>query len=115
MPVGDANVRRFFEDQGYEVVHLVGLKSPSPMLIAHEPPQRLKQAAIDVSEGVDAIIQCGTNLAFAKVAALADFFLQKPVLAFNNATSSPPLRPMVIKRQLAARAATLRQNFLPTH
>src|SRR3546814_5858672 len=50
MPVGDANVRRFFEDQGYEVVHLVGLKSPSPMLIAHETPQRLKQAAIDVSE-----------------------------------------------------------------
>src|SRR3546814_18130479 len=74
MPVGDANVRRFFEDQGYEVVHLVGLKSPSPMLIAHETPQRLKQAAIDVSEGVDPITQCGTNMAFAKTAAMAAFW-----------------------------------------
>ena len=47
MPVGDANVRKFFEDQGYEVVHVKGLKSPSPMLIAHETPQTLKRTAID--------------------------------------------------------------------
>lgn len=100
MPVGDANVRRFFEDQGYEVVHLVGLKSPSPMMIAHESRQTLKQAAIAVSDGVDAIIQCGTNLAFAQVAAAAEFWLEKPVIAINTATYWHALRSMGITDQM---------------
>lgn len=100
MPVGDANVRQFFEDQGYEVVNLVGLKSPSPMLIAHESEQKLKRAAIEVSESVDAIIQCGTNLAFARVAAIAEFWLEKPVIAINTATYWHALRSMGITDQI---------------
>lgn len=96
MPVGDNNVRKFFEDQGYEVVNLVGLKSPSPMLIAHESKQKLKRAAIEVAEGVDAVIQCGTNLAFAEVAAIAEFWLEKPVIAINTATYWHALRSMGI-------------------
>src|SRR3546814_16709814 len=114
MPVGDANVRRFFEDQGYEVVHLVGLKSPSPMLIAHETPQRLKQAAIDVSEGVDAIIQCGTNLAFAKVAAMVEFWLEKPVIALNTANYWHALRTMGIKDQFEGFGAVLSGDLTRT-
>ena len=94
MPVADLQVRGFFEDIGYEVVHLHGLKSPSPMMIAHEQPQTLKRAAIAVGEGVDAIVQCGTNLAFAKVAALAEFWLEKPVIAINTATYWHALRSM---------------------
>lgn len=100
MPVGDNNVRKFFEDQGYEVVNLVGLKSPSPMLIAHESKQKLKRAAIEVSEGVDAIIQCGTNLAFGEVAAAAEFWLEKPVIAINTATYWHALRSMGINDQM---------------
>ena len=96
MPVGDANVRKYFEDIGYEVVHLKGLQSPSPMMIAHETPQTLKQATIEVAEGVDAVIQCGTNLAFAKVAAMAEFWLEKPVIAINTATYWHSLRSMGI-------------------
>ncbi len=96
MPVGDANVRKFFEDQGFEVVNLVGLQSPSPMMIAHETKQTLKRAAIEVSEGVDAVIQCGTNLAFAEVAAIAEFWLEKPVIAINTATYWHALRSMGI-------------------
>ncbi|WP_375383257.1 arylmalonate decarboxylase [uncultured Sphingomonas sp.] len=100
MPVGDRNVRKFFEDQGYEVVHLVGLKSPSPMLIAHESKQVLKRAATAVSDGVDAIIQAGTNLAFAHVAAAAEFWLEKPVIAINTATYWHALRTMGIADQI---------------
>ena len=100
MPVGDNNVRKFFEDQGYDVVHLVGLKSPSPMMIAHESPQVLRDAAIAVSDGVDAIIQAGTNLAFAKVAAIAEFWLGKPVIAINTATYWHALRTMGIHDQM---------------
>ena len=100
MPVGDRNVRKFFEDQGYEVVHLVGLKSPSPMLIAHESKQVLRDAAIAVAGGVDAIIQAGTNLAFAEVAAMAEFWLGKPVIAINTATYWHALRSMGIMDQM---------------
>jgi maleate isomerase len=99
MPIGDRNVQKFFEDQGYEVVNLVGLKSPSPMLIAHESRQTLKRAAIEVSQGVDAIIQAGTNLAFAHVAAAAEFWLEKPVIAINTATYWHALRTMGISDQ----------------
>ena len=110
MPVGDANVRKYFEDEGYEVVHLLGLKSPSPMLIAHESKQTLKRAAIAVSEGVDAIIQCGTNLAFAEVAAAAEFWLEKPVIAINTATYWHALRSMGIKDQKTGFGALLAEH-----
>lgn len=99
-PVGDANVKRFFEDQGYEVVHILGLKSPSPMKIAHESRQTLKRAAIAVNDGVDAIIQAGTNLAFAEVAAMAEFWLEKPVIAINTATYWHALRSIGINDQM---------------
>ena len=96
MPVGDTQVRRFFEDLGYEVVALKGLKSPSPMMIAHESKQTLKRAAQEVSEGADAVVQCGTNLAFAEVATIAEFWLEKPVIAINTATYWHALRSMGI-------------------
>lgn len=100
MPVGDNQVRKFFEDQGYEVTQVLGLKSPSPMLIAHETPQTLKRAAEEVAEGADAVVQCGTNLAFAKVAAIAEFWLEKPVVAINTATYWHALRSMGIQDKI---------------
>ncbi len=110
MPVGDRNVQKFFEDQGYEVVNLVGLKSSSPMMIAHESKKVLKDAAIAVSEGVDAIIQAGTNLAFAEVAAIAEFWLEKPVIAINTATYWHALRSMGMMDQMNG-FGTLLSNY----
>jgi maleate isomerase len=87
MPVGDNQVRRYFEDCGYEVVALEGLKCASPRLIAHVSETDLKRAVERVNgRDVDAIVQCGTNLAFARVAAFAEFWLEKPVIAINTAT-----------------------------
>jgi maleate isomerase len=100
MSVADTQVRRYFTDVGYEVVHLKGLRSLSPMLIAHETPETLKRAAEEVSSGVDAIVQCGTNLAFAAVAARAEFWLEKPVIAINTATYWHALRSMGINDKL---------------
>ena len=108
-PVGDANVKKFFDDQGYEVVHIEGLKSPSPMMIAHEDKQKLKRTAIAVSEGVDAIIQAGTNLAFAEVAAMAEFWLEKPVIAINTATYWHALRSMGLNDPMDGFGALLRR------
>jgi maleate isomerase len=98
MPVGDRQVRRFFSDCGFEVVNLLGLKCKGPMVIAHESKQTLRDAIIKVNRGkVDAIVQVGTNLAMAEVAAMAEFWLDKPVIAINTATYWYALRKYGIK------------------
>ena len=87
MPVGDKQVIKFFTDCGYEVVHLKGLKCPSPMQIAHVSEQELRDCINEVNdESVEAIVQVGTNLAMARVAGIAEFWLDKPVIAINTAT-----------------------------
>jgi maleate isomerase len=87
MPVADAQVRRFFADCGFEVVRLKGLKCASPVLIAHVGERELREAICEVAgPEVEAIVQVGTNLAMARLAAIAEFWLDKPVLAINAAT-----------------------------
>ncbi len=87
MPVGDKQVQRFFNDCGYDVVNIKGLKCQSPVLIAHVSEQQLRDAIIELNTAdVDAIVQVGTNLAMARLAPLAEFWLDKPVLAINTAT-----------------------------
>ena len=64
MPSGDAQVRRAFSDNGLEVVNLLGLKCNSPLLMAHESPERLRRAVREVDDSsVELILQVGTNLA----------------------------------------------------
>jgi maleate isomerase len=98
MPAGDRQVRRFFTECGYRVVNLLGLKCRSPTLIAHESKQTLRDAILRVNRGsVDAVVQVGTNLAMAEVAASAEFWLAKPVIAINTATYWYALRDYGIK------------------
>ncbi|MGQ0544813.1 MAG: maleate cis-trans isomerase family protein [Betaproteobacteria bacterium] len=98
MPAGDRQVLRFFSDCGYEVVKLLGLKCASPVLIAHVTPARLRAAIARVNRGgVDAIVQVGTNLACAALAARAERELGKPVIAINAATYWYALRQYGIK------------------
>ena len=98
MPVGDRQVHRFFTDCGYKVVNLLGLKCDSPMTIAHVSKKRLRDAIQQVNKGkVDAVVQVGTNLAMAEVAAMAEFWLDKPVIAINTATYWYALRRNGIK------------------
>jgi maleate isomerase len=87
MPVADTQVRRFLVDCGFEVMRLTGLKCSSPVLIAHVGERELRKAIYEVDgPEVEAIIQVGTNLAMARLAAIAEFWLDKPVLAINTAT-----------------------------
>lgn len=86
-PVGDENVIKYFTDCGFEVVRHKGLKCKSPMLIAHESEDTLRQALIELDgDDVDALIQVGTNLAMARLAGEEEKRLQKPVMAINTAT-----------------------------
>jgi maleate isomerase len=87
MPVADEQVRRFFTDCGYEIVTLLGLKGASPVLYAHVQEAELRDAILAVDgPQVDAVVQVGTNLAMARLAATAEFWLKKPVIAINTAT-----------------------------
>jgi len=87
MPVGDKNVIKFFEDCGFRVAALKGLKCKSPVLIAHVSEKELRDAIIEVNTpDVQAIVQVGTNLAMARLAGIAEFWLDKPVIAINTAT-----------------------------
>ena len=101
MPVGDVQVRRFFGECGFDVSALIGLKCPSPTLIAHVTPDRLLSAIHELdATGVDAIVQVGTNLAMAKVAAVAEAALGKPVVAINTATYWHALRTNGLKDKM---------------
>jgi len=87
MPIADKQVLRFFGDCGYEVVKIKGLCCPSPMQIAHVSEKQLRDAIIEINDpSVDAIVQTGTNLAMARLAGIAEFWLDKPVIAINTAT-----------------------------
>jgi maleate isomerase len=101
MPSGDAQVRRAYTDNGFEVVNLLGLKSNSPLLMAHESPERLRRAVREVDDpSVELIMQVGTNLAFAKVAGEAEQWLGKPVLAVNTCTYWHALRTLGIEDRI---------------
>jgi maleate isomerase len=55
------------------------------VLIAHVGARELRDAINEVNgPDVDAIMQVGTNLAMARLAGIAEFWLGKPVLAINT-------------------------------
>jgi maleate isomerase len=86
-PVGDKNVKKFFEDCGFEVVTIKGLKCESPAKIAQVKEDQLRDALVELNtHNVDALIQVGTNLAMARLAGEAEKWLRKPVIAINTAT-----------------------------
>jgi len=85
--IGDRNVVRFFNDLGFEVESIEGLRCPTAVAIAHVSEDELRRAIFKVdSERVDAIVQCGTNLSMVGLADEAERWLGKPVIAINAAT-----------------------------
>jgi len=92
-PVANAEVRRFFEDCGFTVVRDVCLRRPSPVQIAHTTDDMCRAAIRELDgDDVDAIVQVGTNLSMVRLAAAAELYLGKPVIAINTATYWHALR-----------------------
>lgn len=92
-PLGDSHVRRYFEETGYEVVAMEGLRARSPESIAHTPKAILRDTVKELMKvDSDAIVQVGTNLALAPLAAFLEFWLDKPFIAINTATYWDALR-----------------------
>lgn len=92
-PTANAEVRNFLSDYGYETVRDIPLQCPSWTSIAELDERRIVDTfkALD-GDDVDAIVQCGTNVSAMRIAAAAEMWLGKPVIAINTATYWHALR-----------------------
>jgi maleate isomerase len=86
-PVGDAQVRGFLGECGYDVVALEGLRCTTAAGIAQVDEATLRKAIATVNRpDADAVLQVGTNLSMLRLADEAERELRKPVIAINAAT-----------------------------
>ena len=109
-PRGDEMVRAYLAEAGFEVVRLKGLKCASPTLIAHVQPQEVRDSLRELDgPDADALVQVGTNLAAADVAAEAERWLGKPVLSINAVTYWHALRAMGIEDRVRGRGRVLEE------
>ena len=109
-PVGDANVRRFFSEIGFEVKHIAGLNRPSATAIAETSIKQVVDAvkAVD-GDDVDAIIQCGTNLSCVDLFPTLEHWLEKPLIPINVATIWHALRACGITDPIQGRGRLLEE------
>ena len=92
-PVANAAVRQYFEEEGFEVVRDLPLQRTSWLGIAATPLSMVRDAVHRLDgPDVDAIVQVGTNCSMVKLAAAAEMYLGKPVIAINTATYWHALR-----------------------
>ncbi len=109
-PVGDANVRQYFEEIGYEVEQVVGLDRPSATAIAETRIDEVL-AAVRRADGdnVDAIVQAGTNLSTADLFPTLEHVLEKPLLPINVATVWHALRACGINDKVTGRGRLMEE------
>lgn len=109
-PVANAEVKRYFSDMGFETVRDLPLQCPSWRSIAEVPESRLRDVLRQLDgPDVDAIVQVGTNLSMIRLAAAAERWLGKPVIAINTATYWHALRANGILDRIAGFGALLEQ------
>jgi len=94
-PVANQEVTKYFRESGFEVVRDIYLECRSWTAIAEVPPDVLRDKLLELNgsgKDVDAIVQVGTNLSMVRLAAAAELWLDKPVIAINAATYWHALR-----------------------
>jgi len=94
-PAANEQVRKYFTDSGFTVVRDICLQCPSWTGIAEVTPETCRDRIVELSgngKDVDAIVQVGTNLSMVRLAAAAELWLGKPVIAINTATYWHALR-----------------------
>ena len=101
-PVANREVSRYLSDRGFNVVRDSCLRCPSWTAIAQVPESRVAQEFRELDgDDVDALVQVGTNLSAIRLAAAAERWLAKPVIAINTATYWHALRANNIKDKIA--------------
>lgn len=83
----------------------------SPVAIAHVTEAQLRDGIRELDgDDVDAVIQVGTNLAMARLAASADMWMARPVLAINTAIYWHALRESGITDSIAGSSPLLERH-----
>ncbi len=101
-PVMNAEVTRYFQDRGLTVVRDIALQCSSWTGIAAVTTAECRTALRQLDgDDVDAIVQVGTNLSMLRLAAAAELWLGKPVLAINTATYWHALRTNGVAEKMA--------------
>lgn len=99
-PVIEQNAISYFTSRGYEIVHVEGLKCKSIIHVASQTYDQLAEATLRCEAAKpDAILQLGTNLAYARVANDAEKWLKMPVFASGPVIYWSALRKMGITDQ----------------
>jgi maleate isomerase len=104
-PVANKEVARYFIESGFQVVRDICLECKSWTGIAEVTSDVLRDKLIALNgdgRDVDAIIQVGTNLSMVRLAAAAELWLDKPVIAINTATYWHALRQSGIPDKIAS-------------
>ena len=84
--IGGTKVVRFFGEIGFEVGEVVCLACDSPVLTAHVGAEAMRRHTRELAAArPDAVVQIGTNLPFARVAAEMEAELGLPVVCANTA------------------------------
>jgi len=92
-PVMNEAVAGYFNDMGFNVVRDIALQCPSWTSIAEVTLEQCRDALRKLDgDDIDAIVQVGTNLSMVRLAAAAEVWLGKPVIAINTATYWHALR-----------------------
>jgi maleate isomerase len=92
-PAANAHVRQFLTESGFDIVRDIPLRCTSWTDIANVGEARLIDVLRELDgPDVDAIVQVGTNLSMVRLAAQAEMWLKKPVVAINTATYWHALR-----------------------
>jgi len=92
-PVAEPHLRDFLNELGYDVAGMRHLSRSSPVDIAKTTIETLRNALTELNTpDVAAIVQFGANLPFGRLAARAEDWLGKPVIAINTATYWHALR-----------------------
>jgi maleate isomerase len=101
-PVMNAEVVRYFSDMGFTVARDIALQCTSWTGIAAVTPAQCRDALRQIDgDDVDALVQVGTNLSMVRLAAAAELWLGKPVIAINTATYWHALRANGIREPIA--------------
>lgn len=100
--IGDKQVHRFLEETGYDVKNVIGLKCDTATSIAHTPPSEVIDVVLNQldGDGVDAIVQAGTNLSTLDLFPALEKQLGKPVVPINVATIWHTFRTTGIKDKI---------------
>jgi maleate isomerase len=92
-PIMNVEVKRYFGDAGLTVVRDIALQCASWTGIAAVTAAECRDAIGRLDgDDVDAVVQVGTNLSMVRLAAAAELWLGKPVIAINTATYWHALR-----------------------